>query len=110
MKTWKETAPSASDVNKFVRCNRCRNVHTCGDRLCKPNYKRGGRDIVCPKCEGRVHIAYTFDEYKKAVARESKHYQALKPYSGHFNEDMLRLFYENGTSPTGACNGMLDAV
>lgn len=106
MKTWKETAPNASDVNKFVRCNRCKNVHTCGERLCKPDYKRGGSDIVCPKCECKVHIAFTFNDYKKAVKKESNHYQLLK--GEDFNEAFLKAAYDKGQSPTECCNSMVE--
>jgi len=110
MEKWKEVAPSASDLKQFVRCNRCKHVHLFGDRLCKKDPKRIGRDIVCPKCECKVHIAFTIEDYKKAVAKESKHYQFLKACNGQFDEETIRLFYVNGTSPTEACNAMLDAV
>ena len=51
-----------------------------------------------------------FEAYKKAVAKESKHYDFLKKNNGVFNEGFLLAAFDSGQTPTECCNSMTEVV
>lgn len=50
----------------------------------------------------------TFENFKKAVANESKHYSCLRPLNGIFNERYLKMGFEKKMSARQFCNAMTE--
>lgn len=48
----------------------------------------------------------TFENFKKAVANESKHYPSLKKLNGQFSEKYLKMGFEQKMSAREFCNSM----
>lgn len=52
-------------------------------------------------------VKQSYEDWLKAVRRESQHYRLLKKCNGQFNEEMLKHYYAMGLSPMSACNDMM---
>jgi hypothetical protein len=50
----------------------------------------------------------TFENFKTAVANESKHYPSLKKLNGQFNEKYLKMGFEQKMSARQFCNSMTE--
>jgi hypothetical protein len=50
----------------------------------------------------------TFENFKKAVVKESKHYPSLKKLNGEFNENYLRAAFDSKMSAIQTCNSMTE--
>lgn len=52
----------------------------------------------------------TFDDFKTAVAKESKKYPSLRKHKGKFNEGFLKAAFDAGQSARECCNSMTEEV
>ena len=50
----------------------------------------------------------TFENFKKAVANESKHYPSLKKLNGKFSEYYLRAAFDAKQTAKDFCNSMTE--
>ena len=51
-----------------------------------------------------------FEEFKFAVARQSRYYPFLKKNNGEFNEAFLKAAFYAGQSPRECCNSMTEVT
>lgn len=66
MKIVKEDSPNRTDLDQVVKCTRCRNKHSIGDRL----YKRSDPvyliyDEICPKCSCKSYQEVKTEQTKR---------------------------------------------
>lgn len=52
----------------------------------------------------------TFENFKKAVANESKHYPSLKKLNGQFNDNYLKAAFESKQTARECCNSMTECT
>jgi len=79
---------------------RCRHAGYC--------YDQTEKRILLKLIEDQVEI-FTFEKFKKAVAKQAKFYPMLSKMK-EFNEAFLRAAFESNQSPVDCCNSMTEVV
>ena len=96
--------------NEIVKCVRCRNLHSTGDRILMTDKTLGPSWSVscCPKCNAHATYQVSPIEYEIEVSKQQKKYPALK--NEELRPDWILDAYNAGVPPIQFLNGLLDAA